>query len=994
MFLLIFTVGLSFLLYSVNLSRETAIAQQNSAQLVQTKGSESLILTTSCSSNSIKVSITNSGGVPVQITNGYVSDSSGTLYPSNSLSPPSTPALPVSINTGMTSSVTFNGVSTNCAPRTVGLVTSRGNVFTVSFPPGGGLLTLTPSSGTTGQLVAVTGVGFSPNQQVVFSSNPGNLATFPTTCTTDSNGAIGACSFTVTSTNPGAFQVTATAGTSSGSSIFTVLTQTPSLATALSASVVDPSGSVTDSAQLAGVSSGVTGYIQFYAGDALHTTDRTCPPTTRVATVPTTGSGSYPAGVFETGYPSSPNPYYWYAQYTSDSAGLNVIASSPCEPVSSPTFQATSTTTLTLSPTLGPLGTTVTLTGGGYLSGAQVTSLTFDGNAISCTSAVLPSVCVGGVLTANSPSWVATIVVPTTGGGAHVVQATQSAGSVGALALFNVSPAPTLSISPSTGAPNQATPVTLTGSNYAISHAYDYCLSTSISAAGCLTAAPYPTFTSTAAGGIPTAIPTTLTVNEPSVGSFYVIVFDPSTLVVATSAVFSNLLLTEVANAFTAQGFGFFSFNFNYMEVFGASGPNCAATKSVPGPAAGNCALTPFPPNPPGFSFPTSTCPFPPYGSSCASDYGAYQISSSVIGSQWLVFAITITNADPAGRAITLIPGGNPSGNTPAPGSALVQFATPTAGGGTAASAFFTLGDVCTAQNPYWKGTDCVESGVHYPYGNTMPPRPVVLLPCPNPNNFNTCTPTTVWFYAPKEVSYGIPFSALPAVTANFLYLTAYVTGAAGTPCPAGALCSFGQNLPFTSTLYTSTAPNLPSIALSPTSGPLGTSVTVSGSGFSASSTLTFLYDGQVVATTPSSVTSTAGGAIPPGVTFVVPTSPGGPNSVLVVDSNQLFGAATFTVSPGPTLNINPSSATHGVSTTVTLTGNNYVTGKSYGYCLSTTLSASGCISGTTGTFTAVASAIPSGVTLVANQGLGTYYVLVYGTTYNIVAAYATFSET
>jgi hypothetical protein len=407
MFLLIFTVGLSFLLYSVNLSRETAIAQQNSAQLVQTKGSESLILTTSCSSNSIKVSITNSGGVPVQITNGYVSDSNGTLYPSNSLSPPSTPALPVSINTGMTSSVTFNGVSTNCAPRTVGLVTSRGNVFTVSFPFGSGMVTLSPSFTTQGSstVVTVTGSGFTPGQSVVFSSSPTGLATsFPTTCTTDSSGNLNpGCTFTTsTSANPGAYNVMVTAGAISGSAIFTVTSSgSPLVQTALSQDVISTTQELTnpvvDTAMLYGVAPGATGTITFY-----YSQTNACPavsPTQVGVPLPVNGPGTYG--------PSSPvstlasGVYYWYATYAPSGGGA---FTSQCEPlvVTSPSGAAKATPTITTSLVPNPakagskVNDTATFTGGasptGTLIFAVYTSSSCSGSPafVSNTIAVVP----------------------------------------------------------------------------------------------------------------------------------------------------------------------------------------------------------------------------------------------------------------------------------------------------------------------------------------------------------------------------------------------------------------------------------------------------------------------------------------------------------------------------------------------------------------------------------------------------------------------------
>ena len=82
-----------------------------------------------------------------------------------------------------------------------------------------------------------------------------------------------------------------------------------------------------------------------------------------------------------------------------------------------------------------------------------------------------------------------------------------------------------------------------------------------------------------------------------------------------------------------------------------------------------------------------------------------------------------------------------------------------------------------------------------------------------------------------------------------------------------------------------------PSMSLSPTSGPVGTSVTVSGSGFIASHSITITYGGSTVATT----TSDSSGSIPSGVSFNVPASVAGSNTVQASDGTNA-PTAIFTV--------------------------------------------------------------------------------------------------
>jgi len=87
-----------------------------------------------------------------------------------------------------------------------------------------------------------------------------------------------------------------------------------------------------------------------------------------------------------------------------------------------------------------------------------------------------------------------------------------------------------------------------------------------------------------------------------------------------------------------------------------------------------------------------------------------------------------------------------------------------------------------------------------------------------------------------------------------------------------------------------------PTISLSPISGRVGSTVTVSGSGFAANSALSVTFDGSQVSL--SGTTTTDGsGNVPSGVTFTVPASSGtGSQPVVVTDASSNSGSATFTV--------------------------------------------------------------------------------------------------
>ena len=154
---------------------------------------------------------------------------------------------------------------------------------------------------------------------------------------------------------------------------------------------------------------------------------------------------------------------------------------------------------------------------------------------------------------------------------------------------------------------------------------------------------------------------------------------------------------------------------------------------------------------------------------------------------------------------------------------------------------------------------------------------------------------------------------------------------------------NFGQNMPFVATVYFT-----PTITLSPTSGPVGTVVTVNGSYFSPSSTITIRYNQTVVATV---VSSTAGTFT---TTFTVPPSRD-VNTVNATDSMGNFASALFNV---PDINItsNPPLLTveNGASRTSTITVTSL-----YGFTGTVALSAS--ISPSTGL---TASFNPTTVTL------------------------------
>ncbi len=115
----------------------------------------------------------------------------------------------------------------------------------------------------------------------------------------------------------------------------------------------------------------------------------------------------------------------------------------------------------------------------------------------------------------------------------------------------------------------------------------------------------------------------------------------------------------------------------------------------------------------------------------------------------------------------------------------------------------------------------------------------------------------------------------------------------------------------------------IPSFTLSPASGTVGTTVTVTGSGFAASSTVTIKYDGTTIATAPNPVTTNSIGSF--SATFTVPTkSASGANTVLVTDASSNTASATFTATGvSHLITLSPTSGTAG-NTTVTVSGSGF----------------------------------------------------------------------
>jgi hypothetical protein len=114
----------------------------------------------------------------------------------------------------------------------------------------------------------------------------------------------------------------------------------------------------------------------------------------------------------------------------------------------------------------------------------------------------------------------------------------------------------------------------------------------------------------------------------------------------------------------------------------------------------------------------------------------------------------------------------------------------------------------------------------------------------------------------------------------------------------------------------TATFSTTQSITLTPTSGPTGTKVTVNGTGFNASATITTYFDDVPVTTTLAVVTTDPTGAF--STSFNIPSSSGGAHQIKASDGTNT-NTKTFTVTAA--ISISPTSGYVGMKVTVTGTG-------------------------------------------------------------------------
>ena len=147
------------------------------------------------------------------------------------------------------------------------------------------------------------------------------------------------------------------------------------------------------------------------------------------------------------------------------------------------------------------------------------------------------------------------------------------------------------------------------------------------------------------------------------------------------------------------------------------------------------------------------------------------------------------------------------------------------------------------------------------------------------------------------------------------------------------------------------------SISLSSSSGIVGKTSKVTGTGFAASSTVTITFDGIAQTTSPSTITTDATGSFT--ATFKIPKSTAGTHTVTATDASGDFASKTFKVISSTSL----SPYTGHVGTTETVTGTGFAASSTvtitFGGVTQTTSPAT-ITTDTTGSFSASFTVPPS----------------------------------
>ncbi len=671
---------------------------------------------------------------------------------------------------------------------------------------------------------------------------------------------------------------------------------------------------------------------------------------------------------------------------------------------------------LSLSPSAGPSGISVTATVGNFNITDGSVSVTSPKSSVLCTISS-PS---HGAGSCSFPPTNSNGFTFTSGGAANTVTATGSAALDSAQATFTGT-VPTITLNPAfgTNVTTTSNTVVLTGAGYAINTLYYYCYESTGTPSGCSVGSS--SFTSTGTGGIPTGgSGTELTVNPPANTNQVVVsttTGSSGVAVASTPFVVTNVAASPsgsgVSTQVTLQGTGYWYTGGpdpwpTYSGHTNASYNVCFQTSPS---AADNCASSG---NPSGVYYGGSFTVSSPSG---ANDWG--QIPSGTLvttpatsGTYYLAVydydyngndLVAVTPFAVTPPTIALSPTQGPTGVTvTVSGNRFAGTDTSVAISGTIVP---STPITCTVSRGSITGTcTFVATGSPGTYTITAVGNQVGGSGDTATATFTITTPTitltpTSGVVGESVVVTGTGYTGSTTITLTFDSVSI-------SSCTSGSLtasggkfaCTFSVPSGTSGTTVTAAGADVgtvpadtasgtftvttPSIKLSQARGPTGVTVTVTGSGFAGTDT-SVAISGTIVPSTPITCT-VSGGSITGTCTFVATGSPG--TYTITAVGNQVGGSgdtatATFTITT-PTITLTPSQGPTGVSAVVSGTG------FSPGVTITLTISGSGTLGSSsctgqtvsaTGTFTCPATTV--------SGSAGSYTITATGSDHSTVSS-------
>jgi hypothetical protein len=754
-----------------------------------------------------------------------------------------------------------------------------------------------PSQGPVGATVTVSGTGFSAMTTVGLVFDGVTVST----CTSGSLGTDGSGDFSCTFAVPGGTSgsaVTATdVGGQTATATFTVTT--PTLA------VTPGQGPVGASVTVSGTGFSVSSTVGLLF-------DGVSVSSCGAGSLGTDGSGDFAC--------TFPVP--------SGTSGTTVTATDVGGQTASGSFLVT-VLGISVDPSQGPAGASVTVSGAGF-SVSSTVGLVFDGVTVSsCTS--------GSLMTDGSGDFSCTLAVPSGTSGTSV-EATDAGGQTTS-ATFTVT-TPAITVTPGQG-PVGAT-VTVSGTGFSLSSpvGLDFDgVTVSSCSGGSLTTDPSGAFSCTFS--VPTGTSGTL-VTATDIGGATA----TGTFTVTTPALTVTPGQGPVGATVTVSGTGF-SVSSTVGLVFDGLTVSSCGSGALATDSSGDFSCTIAVPS--GTSGTTVT----------ATDVGAATASATFVVT---TPALTVTPAKgPVGAVVTVSGTGfsvsstvglqfdgvaissctSGSLSTGATGTFSCTFAVPSGASGTTVRATDVGGQ--TATGSFSVTTPAITvTPQHGPVGASV---------TVSGTGFSVSTPLKSLVFDNVVISSCTSGSLTTTPAGTFSCTFAVPSGTSGTTVTATDVG--GQ---YASKSFTLTTPNL---ALSPSKGPVGATVTATGTGFSASSRVGLVFDGVTISScTSGSLTTNAGGSFT--CTFAVPSGTSG-TTVRATDVGGQTATKSFSVT---TPAISLTSKQGPIGATVTVSGSGFSVSSTVGLVFDgVTISSctSGSLTTTTGGSFSCTFTVPSG---------------------------------